>query len=178
MEKDKYKSVEKVYYIKEDEITSINESLEKIRDFFVYSELIPGLGQIVKKHYIHGTIFLSVFTGYAFYFYKNFRSPPVYNENKVELSKRFGKYYIGEKLVSEEEYKAEINRRKKEKEEYDRFHDKKLKAKVLGVALYAINIADMVFLLMWDSYKEKREKISLRPEISKDFKGLKFRINF
>jgi len=181
LEKADYQTYVADFYVREDEITHVNTPLERIRDLFVYSEVLPGLGQIIKGHPIHGSIFLGLITWYAVYYYDIMKDRIIYRENTVEMRKEYGFYYIGDRVVTQEEFDAEVIRRDNEREEYERYENRKSKGKAIGIALYATNIVDMVFLMVWDAHKENQKRyksVSLKPVTNKSFAGLSLRVTF
>jgi len=181
IEKPEYETYEGEHTINGDEITNVSTSLERHKDLFVYSEVLPGLGQIKKGHHIHGALFLSLITGYAIYYYDIVKNRIIYQENHEELRNAYGFYYIGERVITEAEYYAEFDRRQEEFEDYERYSSKRSRAKALGVALYAANIIDMVFLMVWDAHKEKQlknNKFSLKPVTGKSYTGFSLRFTF
>ena len=149
---------------------SLNEiklQLKRKKDYFVYSELIPGLGQLIKGYKIHGIIFSSFFTGYMIYCIKNFpNAPKTYRHNLSKVGERilhpyspYGfyykyDYYIDSKKVTEEEYEKELANREKNERKWSEYKEKKWKMIIPGVSIYILNLID-TYIIMKNDQKRK-----------------------
>jgi len=164
-EKEGYRTLEKLIFVKPQENNEIDVTLKKVEDYITYSELIPGLGQIVAGHEIRGGIFMLSFTGYILMYRHNVPDKPqLFDYVNPGLSVKTlpdgnYAYYDGKSIITMQKYYEEIEkirRSEKSKRDFDHYQRQRNRFLFSGFCLYVLNILDVVHI---NKMKEKKERI-------------------
>jgi len=134
----------------------IDVKLQPIKDYFLYSLLIPGLGQVKMGNYGHGIVSFCAVTGFLFY-YNNFRkTEPDWIYEDITFMRIIDErqetdtpyiFRIGDRIIDFKTYMEE--ELKKEEEDIRRmnFRNKKFKIIAVGCLFHALNLLDTWYLI-------------------------------
>jgi len=147
-------------------IEKFNQELEKIKEPWLVTELIPGLGQYRLGYKKHSLVFTSLTAAYAaFYYFRVGRNNPykdlpslkisggtVYVDPETgQISIEDARYLIGGSEVEEAVFWAEYTRQDNEKYLYDK---KKMRMILVGGGLYLLHLLDTFILIKHDMKKK------------------------
>ncbi|RKY87027.1 hypothetical protein DRQ09_05145, partial [candidate division KSB1 bacterium] len=153
--------LEKIYSIIGGESTIINVKMKKFDDYLLYSELLPGFGQIKSGHIGHGLFFIGATIGFLSYYLNATKDKPeVFYYSNDLLRTENGKYYIGDKEISRDEYNLEVERinlSTESREKREKYENKKSKIQTIGVLIYLANLIDTYFIVQ----KDKKENTAV-----------------
>jgi len=149
------------YYTREDlliveprKLQRLNIELIKIRDRFILSELLPGLGQFVQGYPLHGAIISSLWAGYWLFY----RRMITHHEYKYQSGSFLGDYNVQRVLSNGKILTVSEWQRAKSKEEWD-YEKKRRNVILLGLMIYGVNLADMSWILWYEEGKRMYEEL-------------------
>jgi len=150
-----YHSYEDKISIERGKIKKYNVKLERIKDDFIWSELVPGLGQFKKGYKKHGILFTSSFIALTYYWHNFFKTHEDPKSTKPDRNYRAGLYYVNGEEVCYEEYIKVIE---DWENEYSCYTEKKHRVYLTTAVLYAINIIDVLWIIKRDIKRKEREE--------------------
>jgi len=162
-EKEGYKTAEQLIFVKPNEKNEITIQLKKIKDYIIYSEFVPGLGQIVAGHKLRGGIFLFSSISYFFIYNHNVNNKPkLFSYSNPDLKKEsrgsLTYYFDGKTPITREEYYDEfekINRSIESMQKLDKYDLKRSRMLLGGFCIYLLNILDIIYISKKEEHIEK-----------------------
>jgi len=146
LEKLKCHPREEIHALKNGDTTRVMMNLRTIKDYFIYSELVPGLSQWITGHPFRGSFWMLATLGWAYKYREHGKTrPEVFYYSNDQLWESNGLYYIGTTEISKEEYDNEIekilrsNKSQNNMEKWERERDTYIAA---GVGIYVLNLID------------------------------------
>jgi len=160
--------------------TAITIKLDKIKDYFLYSLLIPGLGQMKMRNYKHGAFALGSMVCYFGYYFHYISTEPqwIYKDRLFAIKRKcaYGAllYKISGKVVSRDLYYAELLKKEEENKKIDKYERKKRRIQSIGYLLHAVNLFDAWYLIK----KNKESHFDFTCDSRKEYIGLSLRYRF
>jgi len=176
-----YKDYRSVLEIPVKDVMLYEINLEKRKDYFIYSMILPGLGQVMMKKYIHGIPSFGLFLGSLLYYrnYSNGEPDWIYKDISFVILQYRGYgvdiYKINGEEVDMETYLREYKKKTDEDAEINKWMAKRDRITFFGFAVYALNLLDTWYLLKTrDSTSERKMTFTKY----KDYTGITWHIRF
>jgi len=160
----------------------LNVKLKKTRDYFLYSLLVPGMGQAMMKNYKHGLCSLGIVAGFLMYYNHFIDTEPLWVYRDKRFSKVINKestggplaYKIDDKYVDFDTYSAELWNKSQEEKRIESFQNKKTKIQLAGVFVYLINLIDTWYLI----HKNSGTDINFSVVQKNNYSGINLQVGF
>jgi len=185
LEELKYHSEKTIVSLNGGDTTRVKLRLRKIKDYFIYSELVPGLSQWVTGHPFRGSFWMLATLGWAYQFSQHgSKRPDVFYYSNDQLYENVGQYYIGTTEITKEEYDNELEKiikSNKSQEEMETWERQREALLATGVGIYVLNLID-TFLIFRSGNDENsyfsNDKLRLDLYSNYDGFGINLRYKF
>jgi len=164
LRKDDFYDKEVDYILSETSEEFYNIVLEKKRDYFLHTAILPGYGHYKKGHKLHGLFWGSAFLAWGTHYFRSKKEedkiyqPVALLNHIIEVGEHH--YYLGGTEINEEKFYEESEKRAEALRELETHKDKMIKIKNFGYLLYILNFAD--YLLLEDNRKKYHTGITIK----------------
>ena len=160
--------------------------LERIKDYFLYSIICPGLGQMKMGNFVHGSIALGSFLGCftIYYFYLQTESDWMYRDMEFRVIQQTGgyggahSYIIDGKEVEPRIYQIMDGHRREEELRINSWENKKQIIEGTAFILYCLNLLDTWYLMKKKHNRENFGMWNISPEHRYQYSGIRLDFMF
>jgi len=174
-----FKDFSQIITIPSNDGFEITAELKKNKDYFIYSLLIPGAGQIIMKSYKHGLATVGVMAGFFAYYYKFLKNEPdwIYKDMTLAILNPHGgwganTYLVGDELVDRTTYAIEFEKKRKEDLKINDWDNRKERIQGFGLILYCLNLLDTYFLMQKKYSEGIQGSVNLSYTLKRNYCGI------
>ena len=181
LRKKHFKDFEDDFEIPYENKNKITIRLQKRKDYFFYSLLIPGFGQYMMGNYYHGALSFGLFAGTLAYLRNHIKSQPVwlYKDREIEAVPVHGPgadyiYKIDGIIVDKDTFLPVWRAKKEEEKQRSSFSKKKQKIQIFCYLFYTLNIFDTIYLIK----RQEDVPVNLSFIARKDYAGIEIKVGW